>query len=285
MAYTPNPDDAAAPLDTGYASSAALEFRTLKAKVNQLFLSSNINTAENAIYSTKGLALVNSGGTTSDQLFGVLGSASRTGGSGAVLGMYASATLGDTVTLASGAAHNGLLVEAFTGSTDSICGDGGIVGARVITVQRNNVGQDAVIGLISRFQNRISSLDGGAVVGGAGDDLYNVNSKAISIQSQRRSTESEKCGWAKGIVFEDYSLDDDDNTAAHPCAIDFTGLDSYDSSRRPVPFEFGAGSLETVAVTNSGSVVMPTVLLGVLRFNVDGAGTYGIPVVSLAALP
>lgn len=285
MPYTPNPDDAAAPLDTAYASSAALEFRTLKAKVNQLFLSSAINSAENAINTTKSLNVDNTGGSTSDILLGLRGAASRTGGTGSLLGGYFTAVLGDTLTLASGAAVRGLLVEAYTGSTDSVSGTPGLNGAAIITIQQRHAGQAAAIGAIIKFQDRPSALDGGAVVAGLGDDKYNLNSSAIFIQSQRRSSATEKCGWSKGIIFDSYALDDDDNTVKHPCAIEFDGLASFDSARRPVPFNFNTASIEAVATTNGGATTPPTTLEGFIRITVAGLGTFGIPVCSLTAIP
>lgn len=285
MAYTPDPDDAAAPLDTAFASSAASEFRTLKTKLNQLFLSSAVDTDENSINSTKAFVAANSGGSGSELWMGVRGSASRTGGTGSLVAGYFSAALGDSVTQSSGAATRGLLVEAFTGTTDSVCGTPGVSGATILVIQRNHSGQDAAIGCIIKFQDRTEALDAGAVVGGVGDDMYNLNSIALLIQSQRRSTEGEKCGWSSGIVFDNYCLDDDDDTTAHPTAIDFSGLASYDSARQPVPFNFNSAHIEAVATTNAGAVTPPTTLHGFLRITVAGAGTYGIPVCSLTAIP
>lgn len=285
MPYTPNPDDADAPLSTEFVSSAAAEFRALKGKLNSLFLSSAIDTDQNCINSTKAFATDNTGGDGSELLQGIRGATSRTGGTGSVVAGYFSAVLADSVTQSSGAAVRGLLVEAFTGSTDSVCGTSGISGAAILVVQRNNAGQDAAIGALIKFQDRTSALDGGAVVGGIEDDKFNLNSMAVLIQSQRRSTEGEKCGWARGIVFDSYSLDEDDNTTAHPAAIDFEGLADYDSARMPVPFNFDADAIEAVATTNAGAVTPPTTLRGFLRVTVAGLGTFGIPVCSLAAIP
>lgn len=284
MAYTPNPDDATAPLDTAYASSAALEFRTLKAKCNQLFLLSAFSASENVVNSSSGFSTDNTGGSGSELLKGLRGASSRTGGTGSVLGGYFTGLLGNSVTQSSDATVRGVLVEAFTSPLDSICGTSGLNGAGIVVVQQRDSGQDAVVGLQLKFQDRGSLLDAAAVVAGLGDNLYNHNAVAIEIQSQARSTENERCGWSQGIVFENGSLDEDDNTVAHPTAINFAGLADYASTLRPVPFNFSNDSIETVAATNSGAVTPPTTLRGFIRFTVEGAGTFGIPVCSLAAL-
>jgi hypothetical protein len=285
MPYTPNPDDAAAPLNTEFASSAALEFRTLKAKLNQLFLSSAINSSENSINSTKAFVVDNTGGSGSELWMGVRGAASRTGGTGSVLAGFFSAALADSVTQASGGAVRGTLVEAFTGSVDSVCGTPGLSGVTSVVVQRNHSGQDVTAGMIVKFQDRTDALDAGAVVGGIGDDLYNKNAIGLLFQSQARSTEGERCGWTRGIVFDSNAIDEDANTISHPSAIDFNGLAAYDSVLMPVPFNLNASAIEVVATTNGGATTPPTTLLGFLRFTVAGVGTFGIPVCSLAALP
>lgn len=282
MAYTPDSDDAAAPLATAFASSAALEFRTLKSKVNQLFLLSNINTSENAVYSTKGIATVNSGGSGSELRFGASLTVERSAGTGSVIGASISAALANSLTLGGTAAVQGLLVQAFTGVTDSLAT--ALYGANVVVVQRTAAGQDSVTGIAVKFQNRLSSLDAGAVVGGIGDDLFNNNSAAVRIQSQARSTETEKCGWARGIVFEASSLDEDDATGAEPIAIDFTGIATYDSSKLPVPFAFASGQKSAAAATNGGAVAMPTVLSGWIRINIGGSNGFAIPVCTLATI-
>lgn len=279
MPYSPSADNAAAPLDAEYASSAAAEFRTLKTKLNLLFLSSNIVTAQNAIYSTKGFATGNIGGG-SDIFFGVLGAAQRTAGVGSTFGGYFSASQGDNVVSDAGKSCQGIYVEAFTGSVNSQCHT--FCGANLNVVQRDPNGQDFVQALCLRFNDRTAAFDAGSVVGGLGANKFNNNASAISIQSQRRSTATEHCGWSRGVKFEPYSLDSD-NTISVPVAIDFEGIATSDSSSDPVAFSFAPGSLDlTSPATNSGAVNMPTKVAGWIPVKVGGSVTLAIPLHSIA---
>lgn len=280
MAYVPDPDDASNPIDTIFISTAAAEFRALKAKVNQNFMKSSINVEENAIYSTKGYAAQNSGGVASETMFGMRGTISRTGGSGNALGGFFSGLLANGVTQLGGAGVGGILAQAFTEPL-AVVGTSGIISGTFVVVQQNHAGQPAMAGTLIKFQDRELINDANPVIGGLGDNKYNAGSMAIYIQSQRRSSAGEKCGWSRGIVFEQYSLDDDFDTAQHPCAIDFSGLAGFDSAKMPVPFNFNSATLETVATTNSGAVVPPTSLQGFIRITIADLGIFGIPVCSL----
>lgn len=275
MPYTPVADNAAAPLDTEYASSMGAEFRTLKTKLNLFFLSSDIVAAQNAIYSTKGLALVNGGPGGTDVLFGLSASSTRTAGNGSTFGGYFSAVQGNNTAADVGKTCQGIYVEAFTGSIASQVNT--FCGASVNVIQRDPEGQDFVQGICVRFANRISALESGSVVGGLGSDKYNVNSTAFSIQSQRRSTATEKCGWSSGIKFEEYSLDADD-TIPIPQAIDFRGISVKDCAANPVIFHLAEDTLNLVApATNGGAVNMPTKVAGWIPVMVDGTVTMAIP--------
>ncbi len=278
MPYIPNPDDATAPLITEYASTAAAEFRALKAKLNNFFLNTNISTSQNAIYTQMGVAAINTGGS-SDLLFGVLGNPTRTTGDGPTLGGFFSAVQGDNIITAGGQFVRGMLVEAYTGSVVSQCQQ--LIGQDIVSVQRDNNGQaDGIWGQRLRFQNRVSALDAGSVVGGLGADMYNTNAIASLISSQRRSTATEKCGWSKGIVFEDYALDEDSANPI-PVGIDFSGLATHDSAAEPICMAVATGSLSTAVATNGGAVVMPTVVSKWIPVMVDGVVTHAIPLFTI----
>lgn len=286
MSYTPDADDSAAPLNTEFASSAANEFRTLKAKINKLFLASSINDAQNSVRLLLAPVVINEGtngdGGGSDLLFGFLGDAVRTAGDGSTLGGYFTANVGDNVTAAGSSRSAGILVESYSGVTNSNLGQQ--TGADINVIQRNNAGQTFVYGVSVRFYDRPSALDGGPVEGGLGSDLYNHYSVGMIIQSQRRSSSGEKCGWSRGIRFEDYSLDEDD-TIAIPQAIDFTGLHLTDATGvdgvKSVPFHFHDGDLR-------GDVVIPgTIVPGNITawvpIMVSGVAKYALPMYQIIA--
>lgn len=288
MPYLPDPDDSAAPLNTEYAASAAQEFRTLKAKVNNFFLNSQANANENSNRTNKGLNIFNIGGTDLASHFALTALASRTTGTAGVYAGFFSATLGPSLTVDVGGNVRGILVQANTSPVDSFCNI--LYGADIITLQACHQGQDFVIGQRIRFQDRDTSLDGGAVVGGIGDDKFNHFAVGLMFEAQARSTATEKCGWSRGIRFEDFSLDEDDSIGV-PQAIDFTGISQTAAAGiaigaetvKSVAFHFNTDSLLSAVglFTNAGAVVMPTVVEFVLPVMIDGIVVGGIPICSI----
>lgn len=87
----------------------------------------------------------------------------------------------------------------------------------VVRAQNSNNAQ-AKIGARVRFENRVS--DSSSVVVGA--NLYNENSIGFLITSQARSTNGEFCGFARGIVFDENSLDK--TTTRDAVGIDFADI-------------------------------------------------------------
>lgn len=271
MPYVPNADNENAPLDTEYASTAAAEFRTLKAKVNDLFKISDIDPADNTIYTKTGFGVINVGGGA-QQLPGFIAAVNRTAGNNVTFGGLFAADIGPSLTTGVVTAFVG---RSSTSTVDSQCGT--LTGIQGKVTQRDPDGQTWVFGLRSSFANRF--VDGVAVPD-IGADLHNHHSIAIQIDSQRRSSAGEKCGWSRGIRFEDYSLDEDD-LLDYGVAIDFTGLGLSDAANGTVPFELNGVNVETGAFTNLGAVVMPTICAGWWRISVNGIRTWAIPIFSV----
>jgi len=281
MPYIPNSDNAAAPLDTEFASTAAAEFRALKLKVNGFFLAAGYNADENSNHTDKALALFNINQDNGTNIvYSVLGLARRSGGTGTVVGGYFSASVGDNVELGAGVAAQGLLVEVNTSSVASIAPE--LCGGCFHLVNRNDTGQDRIFGVMVNFRNRDTAL--ADVAGGLGDDKYNLNAIALSVQSQRRSDTGEKCGWKIGLRFEDFSLDEDD-AGPVPVAIDFTGISQTDATGDgnfvSVPFHFNTSTLSEADGTSGGAIDPPTKIDSFIPVMVNGVAAYGIPLYAL----
>ena len=279
MSYTPNADDATQPTIIQLASSAALEFRTLKTKINKLFLSSAFNDTDNTVDFFRGSSWINQS-SGPNLVYGVIASATRTGGTGSIFAGVASAVIGNNVNLASTTLAAGLNVEMWTSPVNSSASsDTGLFGEIISVLQQNPAGQVWSRGLEVGFYNR--PLGTAAAVSGLGADLYNKQATGISIRSQQRGTDGAKCGWVAGIRFENYALDEDSFTTQHPTAIDFTGLGLTNASIEPVHFNFNDGRVITSATDNTGSVTAPTTYRGFIRVSIDGNANYAIPVCHL----
>jgi hypothetical protein len=68
--------------------------------------------------------------------------------------------------------------------------------------------------------------------GGLGANLYNYDAWAIYITSQQRSATGEYCGWNRGLLFDEYSLDSQNDASytgsrQYPIGIDFSALHYY----------------------------------------------------------
>jgi len=273
MPYVPNADDAAAPLDNELVSTAALEFRTLKTKLNNNFLSSDyFPTAKTQKFTTMPwyeiLAVPDS------QIYGFTLNVQRTGGTTSFSGMFVASRMADNMNIPT---LWGAAIEASNGITNSVLGIA-MIGAEIACFQRNNVGAPQTIGIDVVFGNRSQAAAGGAVEGGLGANLYNKNASGIRISSQPRSTTGECCGWSRGIKFENGCLDRDNFGTPNPFAIDFVGLGVYNALAFPVCFNFPASHLEAVPSTNTGTIAPPTQYEGMIRIGKAGNITFAIPV-------
>lgn len=232
MPYTPNPDDATAPLESVLAGTAAAEFRAFKTKVNNLFLEASYSNTLLLQGLVAGLSSVISlpAGTDTRIMYGYATNITRNdiAGSGAqvVAGQF-SAILGNNLDgLAKNITVFGAATEAWT---SPVASQATLVGLESSIISQYNANEMALLTGDFVFKNRPDSLFSGAVVQGLGADKYNSNSRAIQISAQPRSTAQEKCGFGRGLVFQDGSLDSWYDTAnaviQRAIGIDFTPLD------------------------------------------------------------
>ncbi len=118
-----------------------------------------------------------------------------------------------------------------------------LTGAKVELANYSSTSSHDKIGLDIGFKNRQNDSDVApgtydytfpnagnfASVGGLGLDYYNRASKAIRIKSQQATATGEKCGWGRGIVFDEYALDKSITALGteNSIGIDFSELHYY----------------------------------------------------------
>lgn len=235
--YIPDTDDAAAPLASVLAGTAAAEFRALKGKINNLFLESNFNPESNLQDLSAGMRYVYShpAGTSNDIFYGLAIDHTRNdiegGASGGeqIVAAQLNARLGNNL---DGSATNvfvfGCAIEAWTGETAS---KASLIGLESSIIQQDNTCEMANVGLNIVYKNRPDSrvIAGLGPFQGLGDDKYNANSRALYFTAFPRSPDGERCGWGRGIVFENACFDDywdsDEADWVRPVGIDFREQD------------------------------------------------------------
>jgi hypothetical protein len=202
-------DDATKPLDNDLvnypASQGAAEFRTLKDKVNKLFLNSAVDSVGEFLIVTnnRGLYvgyLANPTLTTSI-LYGYACNVTRTGKDNHVVGAQLNAWLADNITLVAGQIF-GCVSQVGTGVLNSVAT---MVGNESAVCNFWHSNTNRKVGYNPVFKNR---LDGAAAAAsGLGANKYNAGAWAVYISSQVRGTDTAYCGWTKGIYFDQWSMD------------------------------------------------------------------------------
>lgn len=212
--YTANPDDATAPTGSVLAGTAAEEFRNLKKKINNLFLSSDYVLLEQKQSIKAGLYYVTSvpAGISTNIFYGYATDLTRNDISvpaGGVLGVAGqfNARIGPGLNPlgAKDVSVFGIATEAWTdevGSQATLKNE-----VSIIAQANNNVMQ--LLGLDVVYKNRSDIRIGGSlpVAQGLGANLYNANSRGIQITAPPRSPAGEYCGFGTGIRFEANGLD------------------------------------------------------------------------------
>jgi len=209
MPYTPNADDASAPLEAVLAGTAAEEFRAFKTKVNNFFLASGYFAPLQQQNIEAGMILNISPAAQTDPriLYGIAATVQRNdiavtvdnpGGVRAVAAQL-NAVLGPGLDgLATNISVFGIATEAWTHFTAP--SHATLIGAEHSVISQYNANQMPLVGENLTFKNRPDTLYAGAVVQGLGADKYNADSRALQINAQPRSTAGERCGWGRGIV-------------------------------------------------------------------------------------
>lgn len=81
--------------------------------------------------------------------------------------------------------------------------------------------------------------------GGLGANKYNAAAVALHLDSQQRTATGEYCGFVRGLLFDEYSLDSETNasapaTRAYPIGIDFSNLHYYGGTNPVTAFNLEA---------------------------------------------
>lgn len=229
MPYTPNADDATAPLASVLAGTAAEEFRTLKTKVNNLFLASDYN-PDILLQTLKAGTVLNISvppSTSSAVVYGASANITRndiTPGGAVVVAAQLNGHLGNNLDgFATNVSVFGIACEAWT---SEVASHATLVGLEASVISQYNANKMALVGMNSVYKDRPDTLYSGAVSQGLGANKYNANSRAIFISAQPRSTAGENCGWGRGIMFDGGCFDDwfDEASGTYQRArpIDFT---------------------------------------------------------------
>lgn len=120
----------------------------------------------------------------------------------------------------SGYAQSGVTAQTWGVVTQAVNQPGGmavVVGAEFATINQTHNFTGQKIGVNVVFKDR---GDGVATApGGLGSNEYNLGAVGLWLTSQERSTAGERCGWRRGIDFDEYSMDADANGGA--IGIDF----------------------------------------------------------------
>lgn len=189
------------------ASEGAGEFRALKTKINNLFLSTGVSASYAGLIDTnnKGIHAIITEATATD-LYSSRFKITRTANAVAknTYGVYAESVLANGVSVTTGS------INAFAAVTN--IGTGCIVGSvyslNSVIYQQSHVFNGGVLcSLYLLFANRLTA--GVAAPSGVGSNQYNRLATAIIIDSFPRSSSGEYCGWKNGIVFTANSMDQD----------------------------------------------------------------------------
>lgn len=137
--------------------------------------------------------------------------------------------------------------EAWTGD-QAAAGTGSVklVGLGSTVISQYSVNASELIGLDLTYSNR--PVDKAAPFGGLGSNKYNLNSKAINVQSLARSANNEYCGWNRGVYFSSGSLDS--STSGKAIAVDMSAL-SYSNVDC---IKFPDGTILNSATAGGGAV-------------------------------
>jgi hypothetical protein len=202
-------DDSTKPLDNDLvnypASQGAAEFRTLKDKVNKLFLASQVDTIGEFLIVTNNRGMyvgyLATPVNTTSILYGYACNVTRTGKDNHVVGAQLNAWLADNVTLVAGQVF-GCVSQVATGVNNSVAT---LVGNESAVCNLWNANTNSKVGYNPVFKNR--SDGAAAAASGLGANKYNGSAWAIYISSQQRGTDGAFCGWMKGIYFDEWSMD------------------------------------------------------------------------------
>lgn len=216
-------NDPLLPLDNSLSSPAsegAGEFRALKAKINNLFLSTGVNASFAGLIDTnnKGIHAIITEAAATD-LYSSRFKITRTANAVAknTYGVYAESELANNVSVTTGS------INAFAAVTKigTACIVGSIYSLNSIIYQQSHVfNGGSLTSLYLVFANRLTP--GVAAPSGVGSNQYNKNAVAIIIDSFARSSSGEYCGWKSGIVFTATSMDQD--IVGQGYGIDFSAI-------------------------------------------------------------
>jgi hypothetical protein len=228
-------DDSLLPLDNSLgspASEGAGELRALKAKLNNLFLSTGVSASFAGLIDTnnKGIHAIITEASATD-LYSSRFKLSRTANAVAknTYGVYAESELANNVSVTTGS------INAFAAVTKigTACVVGSVYSLNSIIYQQSHIFNGTLTSLYLVFANRLTS--GVAAPSGLGSNQYNKNAVAITIDSFPRSSSGEYCGWKNGIVFTASSMDRDNVGLGYGIdfsAITYLGAGPWDAAYR-----------------------------------------------------
>lgn len=189
------------------ASEGAAELRALKAKINNLFLSTGVDLSFAGLIDTnnKGIHAVISQASATD-LYSSRFKITRTANAVAkhTYGVYAESELSNSVSVTTGTI-NALAAVTKIGTA---CVVGAVYSLNSIIYQQSHLfAGSPLCSLYLVFANRLTA--GVAAPSGLGSNQYNKGATAILIDSFPRSSSGEYCGWKNGIVFTANAIDRD----------------------------------------------------------------------------
>lgn len=237
--YTPDADDATNPLLSTLAGTAQAEFQAIKQKMNNLFLASGYDPVLKQQQIQAGTILMMNipADTATGIAYGHAVDITRNGSSGtsgiasvAAVAAQLNARLGNNINVPFDKTLYvfGYAAEAWSGETAS---QANLIGGEMAIISQCNENVSSLIGSNIVFKNMsdVRKLAENTPFQGLGADKYNSNSIAQYFSSFARSLSGERCGWGRGLVFEDSCFDEYFDTAAgvykRPVGIDFRNQD------------------------------------------------------------
>ena len=235
MPYTPNPDDATAPLESVLAGTAAAEFRAFKTKVNNVFLETDYFAPLLQQAVKAGITNVLDIPAQADTriAYGFHTDIKRNdiaAAQVACVALQANARLGPNLNAPFVKDHYvfGVATEAWT---DEVASQATLIGLETAVISQYNANIMPLVGcnIVFKDMSDARKLASNTVAQGLGADKYNANSKALFFTAFARSLSGERCGWGRGLVFADSCFDSYYDQLAgvykQPVGIDFTEQD------------------------------------------------------------
>ncbi len=172
------------------------------------------NTDSISFYDTGYLHVDFTGGDSGTQ-YAIIGETTKTSGTNSTVGggfhAYSKGSTGSVW---------GIATEAWTGDIDTEgTSSATLIGGEFSIVSQYHANANTLVGVDIVFKNR-SDADTELEHGGAGDNKYNDNSRAIQISSQDPTSAGEYCGWQTAIYLSDKL--DQSTTKAYTSVIDLS---------------------------------------------------------------